>query len=57
MEYRVVLLATYFNFTFSFKVILQIPREAILKMKENLAMVFWAVSDIYYAVWVSERQQ
>lgn len=57
MEYRVVLLATYFNFTFSFKVILQIPREAILKMKENQAVVFWAVSDIYYAVWVSERQQ
>ena len=47
MEYRVVLLATYFNFTFSIKVILQIPREAILKMKENQAM---AVSDIYYAV-------
>ena len=57
MEYRVVLLATCFNFTFSFKVIFQIPREAILKMKENQAVVFWAVSDIYYAVWVSERQQ
>lgn len=57
MEYRVGLLAAYFNFTFSSKVIPQIPREAILQMKENWDALSRAVPDISYAIWFRERQQ